>query len=105
MNSKSKKIIREAVFIGIYAAYESLIAILDVLFLAILFAIPAFIGFKLKPYLGDVVGHVGLVIGVALMGIAFVHRKKHQEKLQIYFRERSYRTILRVSKNKYLKEE
>ena len=102
MNLKQKT--RHAIFFAIFFAYELFIVIVEVSILAILFVLPPLIGLLLKPYFGDLAGRFGLVIGVALFGVAYVQRKKTLQKLQVIFRNKYAHTIVRLSQSKYFKD-
>ena len=99
LNQKTRQII----YFCIFVAYELLIVMTEVGILAILFVLPTLLGIVLKPYLGDLVGRIGLVVGVALFGVAYVQRKKTLQQLQLFFRNKYAHTIVRLSKSKYFK--
>ena len=66
----------------IFTFFELTVVILDVGLMALAFAIPALIGYLLKPQFGDLVYLLFLAAGIAAVAVVFVYRKQSQA----YFR-------------------
>ncbi len=75
-----------------------LVVVADVGLLALLFIIPTSFGFFLKNYLGETFSEACLVLGIALLSVAYIHRKKFQHKFELIFRSRAEILIDRVYK-------
>ena len=99
-----KKNLLTAICLIIYTFFEILVVFLDVSFLMASFTVPAFIGFLLKPWAGDVVAVIGVVVGVALFGVTFVNRKRVQAYLQTKFRAKAESIIESVRTKPYFLE-
>ena len=93
----NKKILKASCF-AIYVYYELLVVVADVGLLVLLFVVPTLLGFLLKRYLGQIFSEACLVLGIALLGVAYVHRKKIQKKFELIFRAKAEKTIQRVYK-------
>lgn len=79
----NKKTLLTGLCLLIFTFFELTVVILDVGLMAIAFAIPALIGYVLKPQLGDLVYLLFLAAGIAAMAVVFVYRKQSQA----YFRK------------------
>lgn len=99
-----KKTLLTAICLFIYTFFEILVVFLDVIFLMGAFTVPAFLGFFLKPLLGDVIAMLGVVVGVALFGVAFVYRKRVQAYLQTKLRAKAESIIESVRTKPYFLE-
>ena len=99
-----KKPLLTTVCLVIYTFFEILVAICDVLIMAVAFCIPVIAGLLLRPVGGDVVAMIGVVVGVALFGISFVKRKKFQAYLQIKFRAKAESVIERIRSKSYFQD-
>lgn len=99
-----KKTLLTAICLFIYTFFEILVVFLDVIFLMGAFTVPAFLGFLLKPLLGDVIAMLGVVVGVALFGVAFVYRKRVQAYLQTKLRAKAESIIESVRTKPYFLE-
>ena len=99
-----KKPLLTTVCLVIYTSFEILVAICDVLIMAVAFCIPVIAGLLLRPFWGDVVAMIGVIVGVALFGISFVKRKKFQAYLQIKFRAKAESVIERVRSKRYFQD-
>ena len=66
----------------IFTFFELTVVILDVGLMALAFAIPALIGYLLKPQFGELVYLLFLAVGIAAVAVVFVYRKQSQA----YFR-------------------
>ncbi len=99
-----KKTLLTAICLFIYTFFEILVVFLDVMFLMASFTVPAFVGFLLKPWAGDVIAVIGVVIGVALFGVTFVNRKRVQAYLQTKLRVKSESLIEAVRTRPYFQE-
>ncbi|TXI13712.1 MAG: hypothetical protein E6Q68_01080 [Polynucleobacter sp.] len=96
-----KKTLLTAICLFIYTFFEILAVFLDVMFLMASFTVPTFVGFLLKPWAGDVIAVIGVVIGVALFGVTFVNRKCVQAYLQTKLRAKSESMIESVRTKPY----
>ena len=99
-----KKPLLTTVCLVIYTFFEILVAIFDVLIMAVAFCIPVIVGLLLRPVGGDLVAMIGVVVGVALFGISFVKRKKFQAYLQIKFRAKAESVIERIRSKSYFQD-
>jgi hypothetical protein len=99
-----KKPLLTTVCLVIYTFFEILVAIFDVLIMAVAFCIPVIVGLLLRPVRGDLVAMIGVVVGVALFGISFVKRKKFQAYLQIKFRAKAESVIERIRSKSYFQD-
>ncbi|MBU3600487.1 hypothetical protein ICN28_08130 [Polynucleobacter sp. 30F-ANTBAC] len=99
-----KKPLLTTICLVIYTFFEILVAILDVLVLAAAFCLPVIAGLLLKPLWGDLIAMIGVVMGVALFGIAFVYRKRFQACLQVKARGEAELLIERVRSKKYFQD-
>ena len=99
-----KKTLLTAICLFIYTFFEILVVFLDVMFLMASFTVPVFVGFLLKPWAGDVIAVIGVVIGVALFGVTFVNRKRVQAYLQTKLRAKSESIIESVRTRPYFQE-
>jgi membrane protein implicated in regulation of membrane protease activity len=79
----NKKTLLTGLCLLIFTFFELTVVILDVGLMAVAFAIPALIGYVLKPQLGDLVYLLFLAAGIAAMAVVFVYRKQSQA----YFRK------------------
>jgi len=99
-----KKPLLTTICLVIYTFFEILVAIFDVLILAAAFCIPVIAGLLLKPLWGDLIAMIGVVMGVALFGVAFVYRKRFQAYLQVNARAKSELLIERIRSKKYFQD-
>ena len=99
-----KKPLLTTVCLVIYTFFEILVAIFDVLIMAVAFCIPVIAGLLLRPFWGDLVAMIGVVVGVALFGISFVKRKKFQAYLQTKFRAKAESIIERIRSKSYFQD-
>jgi hypothetical protein len=96
-----KKTVLTAICLFIYTFFEVVIVLLDVSFLTLGFILPISIGFIFKSSLGGLFPSIGLVLGVALLGITYVYRKNTQNYLKNLFRPQSERIIEKVRLTNY----
>jgi membrane protein implicated in regulation of membrane protease activity len=78
----NKKTLLTGLSLLIFTFFELTVVILDVGLMALAFAIPALIGYLLKPQFGDLVYLLFLAAGIAAVAVVFVYRKQSQA----YFR-------------------
>jgi membrane protein implicated in regulation of membrane protease activity len=79
----NKKTLLTGLSLLIFTFFELTVVILDVGLMALAFAIPALIGYLLKPQFGDLVYLLFLAAGIAAVAVVFVYRKQSQA----YFRK------------------
>jgi membrane protein implicated in regulation of membrane protease activity len=79
----NKKTLLTGLSLLIFTFFELTVVILDVGLMALAFAIPALIGYVLKPQFGDLVYLLFLASGIAAVAVVFVYRKQSQA----YFRK------------------
>lgn len=79
----SKKTLLTGLCLLIFTFFELSVVILDVGLMALAFAIPALIGYALKPQFGDLAYLLFLAAGIAAVAVVFVYRKQSQA----YFRK------------------
>jgi hypothetical protein len=99
-----KKPLLTTICLVIYTSFEVLVAIFDVLIMAAAFCVPVITGLLLRPFGGDLVAMIGVVVGVTLFGISFVKRKKIQAHLQTKFRAKAESMIERVRSKSYFQD-
>ena len=96
-----RKTLLTAICLFIYTFFEVLIVILDVSFLTVAFVVPTAIGFIFKQSLGELFATLGLVLGVALLGVAYVYRRNIQNYLKKLLRPQSERIIEKIRLTNY----
>ena len=79
----NKKTLLTGLSLLIFTFFELTVVILDVGLMALAFAIPALIGYLLKPQFGELVYLLFLAAGIAAVAVVFVYRKQSQA----YFRK------------------
>jgi membrane protein implicated in regulation of membrane protease activity len=79
----NKKTLLTGLCLLIFTFFELTVVILDVGLMALAFAIPALIGYALKPQFGELVYLLFLAAGIAAVAVVFVYRKQSQA----YFRK------------------
>ncbi|MEY3754019.1 MAG: hypothetical protein RLY27_619 [Pseudomonadota bacterium] len=85
----------------IFIVFEVLAVASEILFLALLFIIPTGIGALLKSTFGEIFSQSCLVLGIALVSVAFIYRKKFQKKFEAICRIKSANLIHQFKKLSY----
>jgi membrane protein implicated in regulation of membrane protease activity len=96
----NKKTLLTGLCLLIFTFFELTVVILDVGLMAVAFAIPALIGYVLKPQFGDLVYLLFLAAGIAGVTVVFVYRKQSQAYFRRTMGQRSEELIekLRLSR-------
>lgn len=100
----NKKTLLTGLCLLIFTLFELLVVIFDVGLMAVAFAIPALIGYLLKPQLGPLVNLLFLAIGIAAMAVTFVYRKQSQAYLRKKLGQRSEALIEKVRLSRWFKD-
>jgi Tfp pilus assembly protein FimT len=88
----------------IFTFFELMVVILDVGLMAVAFAIPALIGYILKPQLGDLIYLMFLAMGIAAVAVVFVYRKQSQAYFRKTLSQRSENLIEKLRFSRWFKD-
>jgi hypothetical protein len=88
----------------IFTFFELAVVILDVGLMAVAFAIPALIGYMLKPQFGDLIYLLFLAVGIAGVAVVFVYRKQSQACLRKTLGQRSENLIEKLRFSRWFKD-
>jgi membrane protein implicated in regulation of membrane protease activity len=100
----SKKTLLTGLCLLIFTFFELTVVILDVGLMAIAFAIPALIGYVLKPQFGDLVYLLFLAAGIAAVAVVFVYRKQSQAYFRRTMGQRSEELIEKLRLSRWFKD-
>ena len=100
----NKKNLLTALSLLIFTVFELAVVILDVGLMALAFAIPALIGYILKPQFGDLIYLMFLAIGIAAMAVVFIYRKQSQAFLRKSLGQRSENLIEKLRFSRWFKD-
>ena len=100
----NKKNLLTALSLLIFTFFELAVVILDVGLMALAFAIPALIGYVLKPQFGDLIYLMFLAIGIAAMAVVFIYRKQSQAFLRKSLGQRSENLIEKLRFSRWFKD-
>jgi hypothetical protein len=100
----NKKNLLTALSLLIFTFFELAVVILDVGLMALAFAIPALIGYILKPQFGDLIYLMFLAIGIAAMAVVFIYRKQSQAFLRKSLGQRSENLIEKLRFSRWFKD-
>ena len=100
----SKKTLLTGLCLLIFTFFELTVVILDVGLMAIAFAIPALIGYVLKPQFGDLVYLLFLAAGIAAVAVVFVYRKQSQAYFRRTLGRRSEELIEKLRLSRWFKD-
>jgi DMSO/TMAO reductase YedYZ heme-binding membrane subunit len=100
----NKKNLLTALSLLIFTFFELAVVILDVGLMAFAFAIPALIGYILKPQFGDLIYLIFLAIGIAAMAVVFIYRKQSQAFLRKSLGQRSENLIEKLRFSRWFKD-
>ncbi len=100
----SKKTLLTGLCLLIFTFFELTVVILDVGLMAIAFAIPALIGYVLKPQFGDLVYLLFLAAGIAAVAVVFVYRKQSQAYFRRTLGQRSEELIEKLRLSRWFKD-
>ena len=100
----SKKNLLTVLSLLIFTFFELMIVILDVGLMAVAFAIPALIGYALKPQFGDLIYLMFLAMGIAAVAVAFVYRKQSQAYLRKTMGQHSETLIEKLRFSRWFKD-
>ena len=100
----NKKTLLTGLCLLIFTFFELTVVILDVGLMAIAFAIPALIGYVLKPQFGDLVYLLFLGAGIAAVAVVFVYRKQSQAYFRRTLGQRSEELIEKLRLSRWFKD-
>ncbi len=100
----SKKTLLTGLCLLIFTFFELTVVILDVGLMAVAFAIPALIGYVLKPQFGDLVYLLFLAAGIAAVAVVFVYRKQSQAYFRRTMGQRSEELIEKLRLSRWFKD-
>jgi hypothetical protein len=100
----SKKTLLTGLCLLIFTFFELTVVILDVGLMAVAFAIPALIGYVLKPQFGDLVYLLFLAAGIAGVAVVFVYRKQSQAYFRRTLGQRSEGLIEKLRLSRWFKD-
>ena len=100
----SKKTLLTGLCLLIFTFFELTVVILDVGLMAVAFAIPALIGYVLKPQFGDLVYLLFLAAGIAGVAVVFVYRKQSQAYFRRTLGQRSEELIEKLRLSRWFKD-
>ena len=100
----SKKTLLTGLCLLIFTFFELTVVILDVGLMAIAFAIPALIGYVLKPQFGDLLYLLFLAAGIAAVAVVFVYRKQSQAYFRRTMGQRSEELIEKLRLSRWFKD-
>ena len=99
-----KKTLLTGLCLLIFTFFELSVVILDVGLMAVAFAIPALVGYVLKPQLGDLVYLLFLAAGIAAVAVVFVYRKQSQAYFRRTLGQRSEELIEKLRLSRWFKD-
>lgn len=99
-----KKTLLTGLCLLIFTFFELSVVILDVGLMAVAFAIPALIGYILKPQFGDLVYLLFLAAGIAAVAVVFVYRKQSQAYFRRTLGQRSEELIEKLRLSRWFKD-
>lgn len=100
----NKKTLLTGLCLLIFTFFELTVVILDVGLMAVAFAIPALIGYVLKPQFGDLVYLLFLAAGIAGVAVVFVYRKQSQAYFRRTLGQRSEDLIEKLRLSRWFKD-
>ena len=100
----NKKTLLTGLCLLIFTFFELTVVILDVGLMAVAFAIPALVGYVLKPQLGDLVYLLFLAAGIAAVAVVFVYRKQSQAYFRRTLGQRSEEMIEKLRLSRWFKD-
>ena len=100
----NKKTLLTSISLLIFTFFELMVVILDVGLMAVAFAIPALIGYVLKPQFGDLVYLLFLATGIAAVAVVFVYRKQSQAYFRKTLGQRSENLIEKLRFSRWFKD-
>jgi membrane protein implicated in regulation of membrane protease activity len=100
----NKKTLLTGLCLLIFTFFELTVVILDVGLMALAFAIPALIGYILKPQFGDLVYLLFLAAGIAGVAVVFVYRKQSQAYFRRTLGQRSEELIEKLRLSRWFKD-
>ncbi|MBU3585760.1 MULTISPECIES: hypothetical protein [unclassified Polynucleobacter] len=100
----NKKTLLTGLCLLIFTFFELTVVILDVGLMAVAFAIPALIGYVLKPQFGDLVYLLFLAAGIAGVAVVFVYRKQSQAYFRRTLGQRSEELIEKLRLSRWFKD-
>lgn len=100
----NKKTLLTGLCLLIFTFFELTVVILDVGLMAVAFAIPALIGYVLKPQFGDLVYLLFLAAGIAAVAVVFVYRKQSQAYFRRAMGQRSEDLIEKLRLSRWFKD-
>jgi membrane protein implicated in regulation of membrane protease activity len=100
----NKKTLLTGLSLLIFTFFELTVVILDVGLMALAFAIPALIGYLLKPQFGDLVYLLFLAAGIAAVAVVFVYRKQSQAYFRRTMGQRSENLIEKLRFSRCFKD-
>ena len=100
----NKKTLLTGLCLLIFTFFELTVVILDVGLMAVAFAIPALIGYVLKPQFGDLVYLLFLAAGIAGVAVVFVYRKQSQAYFRRTMGQRSEELIEKLRLSRWFKD-
>ena len=100
----NKKTLLTVLSLLIFTFFELMVVVLDVGLMALAFAIPALIGYVLKPQLGDLIYLMFLAIGIAAVAVVFVYRKQSQAYFRKTLGQRSENLIEKLRFSRWFKD-
>ena len=100
----NKKTLLTGLCLLIFTFFELTVVILDVGLMAVAFAIPALIGYVLKPQFGDLVYLLFLAAGIAAVAVTFVYRKQSQAYFRRTLGQRSEELIEKLRLSRWFKD-
>jgi len=100
----NKKTLLTGLSLLIFTFFELTVVILDVGLMALAFAIPAMIGYLLKPQFGDLVYLLFLAAGIAAVAVVFVYRKQSQAYFRRTMGQRSENLIEKLRFSRWFKD-
>ena len=100
----NKKNLLTVLCLLIFTFFELAVVILDVGLMALAFAIPALIGYILKPQFGDLIYLLFLAVGIAGVAVVFVYRKQSQAYFRKTLGQRSENLIEKLRFSRWFKD-
>jgi hypothetical protein len=100
----NKKTLLTVLSLLIFTFFELMVVVLDVGLMALAFAIPALIGYVLKPQFGDLIYLMFLAAGIAAVAVVFVYRKQSQAYFRKILGQRSENLIEKLRFSRWFKD-
>jgi hypothetical protein len=100
----NKKTLLTVLSLLIFTFFELMVVVLDVGLMALAFAIPALIGYALKPQFGNLIYLIFLATGIAAVAVVFVYRKQSQAYLRKSLGQRSENLIEKLRFSRWFKD-